>query len=161
MGPAITGEHHYLMPAELMVADRPGFITTVLGSCVAICLWDESIKLAGINHYMLPLWNGYGLETPKYGNIAIEKLIEKMLAKGSSPNKMIAKVFGGAEVLNLKEHTFDISERNILIAKELLGQKKIALVASSIGGKHGRKIIFDTATGKVYQKFINKKSQSS
>lgn len=136
------------------------FITTVLGSCVAVCLWDASVHVAGINHYMLPLWNGYGLESPKFGNVAIEKLIQKMTGRGASVDRMVAKIFGGAEVLNLSKNSFDIPERNILIARDVLKQKKISIVASSIGGARGRKIIFDTETGKVYHKFIVKQNQA-
>ena len=71
-----TGEEmqkHYLYPSALFAERTPFLVDTILGSCVAVCLYDEHKKIGGINHYMLPLWNGDGLATPKFGNIAIEK----------------------------------------------------------------------------------------
>ena len=69
---------HYLYPGTLFVHRQPHRITTVLGSCVSVCLWNQTARLGGINHYLLPLWNGEGLQTPKYGNIAIVKLIDQV-----------------------------------------------------------------------------------
>ena len=69
---------HYLYPSALFAEKTPFMVDTVLGSCVAVCLFDNQLKIGGINHYMLPFWNGNGLASPKYGNIATEKLVEKM-----------------------------------------------------------------------------------
>ncbi len=106
---------------------------------------------------MLPFWNGNGLASPKYGNIAIEKLIERMLLLGSSKANLRAKVFGGGEVIETNIANFRIGERNIAIAKELLEAHRIPIVAQSVGGKNGRKLMYVTATGEVFQKIIEKK----
>ncbi len=105
---------------------------------------------------MLPYWNGQGLASPKYGNIAIERLVEKMLLMGSDKKNLIAKVFGGGEVIETTIKQFIIGERNIKIATEMLEEYKIPIVAKSVGGKNGRKIEFDTSTGEVKHKFIEK-----
>jgi chemotaxis protein CheD len=105
---------------------------------------------------MLPYWNGQGLASPKYGNIAIEKLIEKMLLMGSDKRNLKAKVFGGGEVIETTIKQFVIGERNIKIAFELLEEYKIPVIAKCIGGKSGRKIEFNTASGEVKHKFIDK-----
>jgi len=147
---------HFLYPAALFSSGSPYMVTTILGSCVAVCLHDPILKIGGINHYMLPLWNGQGLASPKYGNIAIEKLIEKMIAMGSKKENMIAKVFGGGEVIETNITNFNIGARNIKIAHEMLEEKKIKIVSSSVGGKLGRKILYNTETGEVKQKFIQK-----
>ena len=86
---------HYLYPSALFAEKAPFMVDTVLGSCVAVCLFDQQLKIGGINHFMLPLWNGNGLASPKFGNIATEKLIEKMQRNGSSLKNIVAKVFGG------------------------------------------------------------------
>ena len=91
----------YLYPAALVVPKKPTIVHTILGSCVSVCLFDKKNNFGGINHFMLPLWNGNGLASPKYGNIAIEKLYENMLQTGSEHKNLIAKVFGGG-AKNLK-----------------------------------------------------------
>lgn len=148
---------HFLYPSAIMVSTEPCEITTILGSCVAVCIVDPVRAIGGINHYMLPLWNGSGLESPKYGNIAIDKLIAKILMLGCNPRNLVAKVFGGGEVLSVQDNTqYNIGLRNIEIALEILEEKNIPVVSSSLGGKLGRKIIFRTHTGEVKHYFIKK-----
>lgn len=145
---------HFLYPGALFLNAEPYLITTILGSCIAICLYDRVLRIGGMNHYMLPLWNGQGLASPRYGNIAIKKLLDNMEAMGSSRANIKAKVFGGAEIISTNISQFMIGDRNISIAKDILYEEKIQIVASSVGGKLGRKIIFDTYTGEVRQKFV-------
>ncbi len=147
---------HYLYPGALFVNKQPYFITTILGSCVAVCLYDKRLNIGGMNHYLLPFWNGEGLPSPKFGNIAIKQLISKMKALGSNPEDLIAKLFGGAAVLNTKQEVFYIGERNIAVAKKVLDEEGIPIVAQSTGGDRGRKIIFNTATGEIRHKFLQK-----
>ena len=144
---------HYLYPAALFAEKTPFMVDTVLGSCVAVCLFDQKLKIGGINHFMLPLWNGNGLASPKFGNIATEKLIEKMLKNGSSVNNLVAKVFGGANQMN---SSMDIGARNIEIAKEVLAHHGISIIAENLGGNVGRKLKYHTGTGQVMMKFLNK-----
>jgi chemotaxis protein CheD len=151
-------ESIYLYPAALAVPSKQAIVHTILGSCVSICLYDTKNRIGGINHYMLPIWNGQGLASPKYGNIAIEKLYEKLSILGAEHKFMIAKVFGGGEVLETYNQHFNVGKRNILIAYEMLEQLKIRIAAESTGGKLGRKIIFNTGTGEVSQKYVNKTS---
>ena len=152
---------HFLYPSALFTNKEPHQVTTILGSCVAICLWDPVLKIGGINHYMLPYWNGQGLASPKYGNIAIEKLIEKMIRLGSEHKNLKAKVFGGSEIIETRISQFHIGERNINVALEMLKDQKIPIVAKSLGGKLGRKILYYTDTGVVKQKYIQKANQAS
>ena len=147
---------YFLLPGALKVSINPMEITTLLGSCVAICLWDKKLQQGGINHYMMPFWNGSGLASPKYGNIAIEKLINSMYYIGSKKEDIVAKVFGGAMVLNTEDKIFHIGERNIEIQEKLLKEQGIKVVAKSLGGNNGRKIIFNTQTGVVKMKYVSK-----
>ena len=94
---------HFLYPGALYAQKGECVVSTILGSCVSVCLWDPLLKIGGINHYMLALWNGEGLPSPKYGNIAITKLIEKMLSLGRRKGDLKAMVFGGGEVLEPRE----------------------------------------------------------
>ena len=145
----------FLFPSSLHVGKTETNIMTILGSCVAVCIWDKATGIGGMNHFMLPLWNGKGLASPKYGNIAIKKLIQKLENSGVSMSRMQAKVFGGGEVLETGNNTFMIGKRNIAIAFELLSEYKIPVISSSTNGKLGRKIIFNTKTGKVKLHYIN------
>lgn len=149
---------HFLYPAALFADKKPYLINTILGSCVAVCLYDPVLKMGGMNHFMLPFWNGQGLASPKYGNIAIEKLLDKMLYFGSSKRNLKAKVFGGGEIIETKITSFQIGERNIEIALDLLQEHKIPIIAQSLGGKSGRKIQFDTHLGNVKHKFVSGQS---
>jgi chemotaxis protein CheD len=144
---------HYLYPSALFAEREQYMVDTILGSCVAVCLFDAKLLIGGINHYMLPLWNGNGLASPKFGNIATEKLIEKMIKNGSSSKNMIAKVFGGA---NQMDSSMNIGDRNIEIAKEVLSNHGIKIIAENTGGTVGRKLRYDTGTGQVMMKFLTK-----
>jgi chemotaxis protein CheD len=119
-----------------------------------VCLWDRYLGIGGINHYMLPTWNGMELASPKYGNIAIERLTEKMLQLGCKKNNLVAKVFGGGEVITVTSSSMHIGERNIMVAEEMLQEQNIPIIGRSTGGKNGRKIIFNTHTGEVLQCYI-------
>jgi chemotaxis protein CheD len=138
----------------MFASAQPAEVTTILGSCVAVCLWDRYLGIGGINHYMLPTWNGMELASPKYGNIAIERLTERMLQLGCKKNNLVAKVFGGGEVITVSSSTMHIGERNIMVAEEMLSERNIPIIGRSTGGKNGRKIIFNTHTGEVLQCYI-------
>ncbi|MBE9467035.1 MAG: chemotaxis protein CheD [Bacteroidetes bacterium] len=149
---------HFLYPASLFVTEKPFLVNTLLGSCVSICLWDKILKIGGINHFMLPFWNGEGLASPKYGNIAIEKLLDEMINLGSKKYNLIAKIFGGGAVIDTKTDSFNIGTRNIKIAIDILNDKKIPIVAKSIGGDLGRKIQFNVKSGEVKMRYIKKQN---
>ena len=145
---------HYLFPSALFADKRAYEVSTVLGSCIAVCLYDPVLKIGGINHYMLPLWNGDGLPSPKYGNIAIEKLVDRMLKLGSNRKDLQAKVFGGWDKGSTANGGFNIGLRNSELAKDSLARLAIPIVKSNMGGEFGRKIKFYTHTGEVFMKFI-------
>ncbi|XOV93419.1 MAG: chemotaxis protein CheD [Bacteroidota bacterium] len=144
---------HYLYPATLFVNRERYKVTTVLGSCIAVCLYDTQLKIGGMNHFMLPLWNGEGLASPKYGNVAIDKLIKGMENLGSNRKNIIAKVFGGS---NLSEGVLKIGTRNTQVAFDHLENEKIRVIAQSIGGNIGRKVIYDTHNSEVMMKYVQK-----
>ena len=139
----------YLFPAEIFVTSEPTMVSTVLGSCVAVCLWDSRFAIGGMNHYLLPLWNGDGLATPKYGNIAIRQLLEKVVAKGAERRNVQAKIFGGAAMWSNSDGLFAIGLRNIELAQQQLQELQIPVVASDVGGTLSRKIFFNTGDGSV------------
>ncbi len=144
----------FLYPSALIADSAPMVVHTILGSCVAVCFFDQVKKTGGMNHYMLPQWNGIGLATPKYGDIAIGRLLESMISMGSKKEHLVAKVFGGGAVIETSHIHFNIGERNISIAFDTLKEFRIPIISQSTGGKLGRKIIFNTSTGEVVQRYV-------
>jgi chemotaxis protein CheD len=143
---------HYLYPGMLFADPSPHRVTTVLGSCIAVCLFDPVRRIGGINHYMLPLWNGEGLQTPRYGNVAIDSLIDRLQGLGCQVSRLQAKLFGGAAMWESRQNSASIGEKNIELAWRMLDQYGIHVVASDLGGGVSRKIVFSSGTGEVLLK---------
>jgi len=150
-------QKYYLHPSQLVVSDQSLWVSTVLGSCVAVCLYDQMNQVGGMNHFMLPLWNGDGLESPRYGNIAIPRLIDSLMTLNCQRDNLVAKIFGGANVLGESVSMFRVGERNTNLAKQLLEERNIPVVAASTGGDRGRKILFNTTTGEVLHRYLNRR----
>lgn len=149
---------YYLYPSNIFASREIYYITTLLGSCVAVCLYDRRQQFGGMNHFMLPFWNGNGLASPKYGNIAIAQLVQKMENLGSNRADLVAKIFGGASVLDINTTLFNVGERNAEQAMAELNNLGVKIIASSVKGEKARKIIFNTFTGEVRQKYIEKRT---
>jgi len=143
----------YLFPGEIFSSKKPHMVDTILGSCVAVFLWDPVLQFASINHFMLPVYSKEGGQPFKYGNVAIPELIYRMLKMGSSRNNLKAKIFGGSEKPCLNP-AFNIGERNITLARTLLNEEKIPIISHSVGGNLARKVIFYSATGEVFIRYF-------
>jgi chemotaxis protein CheD len=154
------GKGAYLHPGMIFVEREPCEVTTVLGSCVSVCLWDCKLAIGGLNHYLLPLWNGDGLPSLRYGNIAIRRLIERFFALGCERKDLRAKIFGGASMINVTNRLLNVGGRNILLAEDMLAEERIRIVGSDVGGALGRKIIFNTQTGVVRLKKLSRNGKS-
>ena len=147
---------YFLHPSTIYVSQDSQWAVTVLGSCVSVCFFDTQRHIGGINHYMMPYWNGDGLESPKYGNVSILQLFQKMLDFGAKKEDIVCKIFGGAEVLSEQLSVFNVGQRNIELAYKMVAELGISIVSSSTGGKQGRKIYFNAGTGEVLQKYLVK-----
>lgn len=145
----------FIHVGEIHIGARPTEISTILGSCIAVCLFDNIQCISGMNHYLVPLWNGNGLQSPKYGNISIPRLIESMVNVGCDVKNMEAKIFGGGNVIDVTHVDLMIGRKNILIAKEILREYAIPIVAQDVGGERGRRIMMRSDTGKIFLKYIN------
>ncbi len=129
--------------------ERP--IVTLLGSCVAVCLFEATLKLAGMNHFLLPS-RGEGrhadTDVVLAGDYAMEVLVNALLGQGARKENLIAKAFGGGTIVSGIKMA--IGERNAEFAVEWLAREGIPLVASDFGGAWSRKVICVPATGDVY-----------
>jgi chemotaxis protein CheD len=143
-------QEHFLFPNTIFFSKTPTVVQTILGSCVAVCLFDQVLGYGAINHYMLPWWSGNDLPSPKYGDIAVIRLIESLNHLGSKRENMVAKLFGGSDQLTLGS----IGQQNIVTAEQILHRESINIIARSTGGAIGRKIIYHTGTSKVLVKFL-------
>ena len=144
----------FIHVGEIFVGIKPTEIVTVLGSCVGVCLYDKVELIGGMNHYLLPLWNGNGLESPKYGNGAIPKLIENMENIGCLRRNMEAKIFGGANIHRANSEGQLIGQKNVLIAKEILRQWNIPIKAEDTGGNNGRRIMMISDANRIILKYV-------
>ncbi|MBN1839154.1 MAG: chemotaxis protein CheD [Campylobacterales bacterium] len=144
----------FIHVGEIFVGIKPTEIVTVLGSCVSVCLYDKVEMIGGMNHYLLPLWNGNGLESPKFGNVAIPKLIENMENIGCLRCNMEAKIFGGANIHRANSEGQMIGQKNILIAKEILRQWHIPIKAEDTGGNNGRRIMMISDANRIMLKYV-------
>ena len=143
--PIDIGSAAYLHPGQVFWSTEPALVSTILGSCVAVCLWDPTLRIGGMNHYLLPHRVGNGDSSPRYGNEAVRQLIVELERCGSSTDALRAKVFGGANVLRApgrgSEH---LGAKNVEIARSLLAEAGIRVEAEDVGGKRGRKVFFQT-----------------
>jgi chemotaxis protein CheD len=103
----------------------------------------------------LPTWNGDDMPSPKFGNIAIERLIEKLNGFGCRTENLSAKIFGGANQHGIS-NSIAVSKRNIETARSMLSDYRIAITAESVGGDSGRKIVFQTSTNQVWMKTLGR-----
>jgi len=145
----------YLHPGQLFVSAQSYAVTTILGSCVAVCFWDPVTRIGGINHFLLPTFNGEGIASPRFGNIAIKELLDQLAALGSQKHELLAKIFGGACVLEaFRDRQHQLGSKNIEVARALLESESIPLVGHDVGGQRGRKLIFHTDDGAAWVKAL-------
>jgi chemotaxis protein CheD len=145
----------YLYPGQVFVTAEATVVTTILGSCIAVCLWDAKARVAGLNHFLLPNNPRRGHENARYGNTSIEELVQQMIAKGGSVSRLTARVIGGASMMRpLGDGRLSIGEQNSSVAHRTLSGLGIAVSAEQTGGLHGRKLLFHTGNGCAYSKEI-------
>jgi chemotaxis protein CheD len=121
-------------------------VTTILGSCVAVCLWDAGAKIGGINHYLLPSFAGDGVASPRFGDISIRELLSTLIAMGCDRRRFQAKLFGGACVSGSIPSAKKSSRQRRTYAPRVSYSppKLFPVVGEDVGGDRGRKLIFAT-----------------
>lgn len=137
-------------------------LVTVLGSCVAACIRDPRKGIGGMNHFLLPIQNkpkklkpwpeSYLNDDARYGDLAMELLINDIIKRGGQRQYLEAKIFGGAQMF---ESRMEIGQRNVAFVREYLTFESIAIRSHDVNGIYGRKVYFIPETGDVYVKRIN------
>jgi len=141
---ALQVEALKLLPADYAVSDEPIALVTLLGSCVAACVWDPLLRIGGMNHFMLPDGDG---TCARYGANAMELLINDLLKRGARRSRLQAKAFGGGNVL--RGFADPVGSRNARFIVEYLAAERIPLLAQDLGDIHPRKIAFFPQTGRA------------
>jgi chemotaxis protein CheD len=142
---------YFLKPGYIFLPNRPTVISTVLGSCVGVCLWDRKRRVGGVNHFQLPYHDRKENATARYGDVSTVTLIRMMMAEGSKIKHLEAQIFGGADNPELKTRSvgMDVGMENIQVARKILGRYKIKIVSEDVGGEKGRKIVFNTGSYEI------------
>jgi chemotaxis protein CheD len=145
-----------IMPGELYVSTTGEMIVTTLGSCVSACIRDRVKGIGGMNHFMLPMqqdhsssqWGSNSVSSAsRYGNWAMEFLINEILKCGGYKNNFEIKLFGGGNVLSSSKN--DVGQKNILFVKEYLAKEGLSVMAEDLGDIYPRKILYFPDTGAV------------
>lgn len=147
----------YLKIGEFYITQMPTVITTVLGSCVGVCLFETKERIGGLNHILLPGKPdaNYYNDSARYGVNAMEILINGIMKLGGKKQNIIAKAFGGACVTSNFTCGNGPGQKNIEFIKKFLNDEEIKLVSHDLGGYDIRKIFLNSTTGDVFLKRIN------
>jgi chemotaxis protein CheD len=145
-----------ILPGEYYITLQGELIVTVLGSCVSACIRDRVFGIGGMNHFMLPVgaegastsstWNS---AATRYGNFAMEALINDILKNGGRRENLEVKVFGGGMVL---EHMTNVGKQNIAFVREFMRTEGLKLLAEDLGDIYPRKVYYFPQSGKVKMK---------
>jgi chemotaxis protein CheD len=137
---------HFLYPGQVFVTRDPIVISTILGSCAAVCLWDRHKRVGGMNHYLLPEGQAEGPNRLRYGNVANPELLREVLALGCEIRNLQAKIFGGSSAFAVNTAQ-SVGTRNVDLAENFLRAAGIPVVEKETSGKHGRRLVFQIADG--------------
>ncbi len=147
-----SSNSHFLHAGQVFVSAEAQSIVLILGSCVGVCIWDEVNAIGGATHFLLPSWDGAGVGSLRYGNVAISILIQKLLEAGAERGQLRAKVFGGGclfdsmrDASSKKEQ--HLGSRNVETALGAFAKAQIPVVSTEVGLDRGQRVVFRTDTG--------------
>lgn len=126
-------------------------ISTILGSCIATCLWDPGARVGGMNHFLLPEGVGTGAGSASFGVNAMEILINALAKQGALRGRLQAKVFGGASMI---AGLTDVGARNASFVRQFLKCEGIPITAESVGGTQARRVEFWPGDGRARQRLV-------
>jgi chemotaxis protein CheD len=157
--------HIYLKPGELCISKHPAVVTTVLGSCVSVTLFHPVSGFAAICHVLQPKCPRPDLCGPecqhryRYAVCTIEEMARRLLRHGLFAKEIEVKLFGGAAMIGSQRSEslpHSVGQQNVKAAIETISASGLILKVMDVGGGFGRKIIFDTRTGEVFMKRLQR-----
>jgi len=146
----------FLMPGDLFFGGAPARVSTLLGSCVAIVLWNPKRHIGGMCHYLLPTGRPRDDGKPgAYADIAMAKLVDAVTRAGSRPVEYRTTLVGGGHMFpGLRRDSIpEVGERNVSVGRTLLARGGFTLHREDTGGEGHRHVDFDLATGEVHIRF--------
>lgn len=156
-----------ILPGQYYVSKNDELIATVLGSCISVCVIDRVAGIAGMNHFMLPLYSNdhkdawgstlISAET-RYGNFAMEHMINDIIKYGGVKSRLELKVIGGGRVM---DQMTDVGLRNISFVYDYIANERLQLVKEDVGDCFPRKVVFHVKTGKVKVRKLKKVNNST
>ena len=138
----------YLHAGQVHASAEPTSVVTVLGSCVAVCLCDREAAVGGMNHFLLP-HPTLREQSPRFGAFAMSRLLHQVLELGARRERIEAKVFGGACVIEAFKGR-DLGAENVQVAVKALEEARVRVAQRDVGGRHGRKLVFHTDVGAAW-----------
>ena len=142
---------HYLIPGRIFATAQPFAISTIVGSGVALCLWDSDRGIGGANHFMLPEGPEESENATRYANVANPALLQRMLKLGAECTTLQARIFGGSLPTVTFGNTGDsVGDRNVQAVTSFLHMNGIRIIQTEVGGTHGRKLVFHTDDGRAW-----------
>ena len=144
-----------VLPGEYYVTKHAEAVSTVLGSCVSACIRDTRLNVGGMNHFMLPLdasngesaWGAAVSSATRYGNVAMERLINEILKLGGRRDTLEIKLVGGGRVL--AEMTTDIGARNIEFVRQFVAQEGFKVLNEDLGDTFARRVVYFPQSGRM------------
>lgn len=144
-----------ILPGECYVTTNDELVATVLGSCVSACIRDKVFGVGGMNHFMLPIsrssnrQGSWLSEANRYGNFAMEFLINEILKNGGERRNLEVKLFGGGKVIG---NMSDVGKRNIEFVLDYIQTESLQVASQDLGDVYPRKLIYFPKTGRVKMK---------
>ncbi len=145
----VAYKKYFLKPGFIYLTAEPTVITTVLGSCIAVTLFDKKNKIGGMNHFVHPVMSRGEISSALYAKPATLQLLKLFQETGAFFKTLEAQIFGGATHPEATGELATIGERNKKIAEDLLTKFGVRLIGQEVGGYYGRKILFNTMTGEI------------
>jgi chemotaxis protein CheD len=144
----------FVHPGQVVASATPCHYSTILGTCVSVCLVDPVAAVGGLNHFLLPYGAGASFTGTRYGNLAMDRLLRELLTLGAQRERLQAKVFGGMESSQHQDTSRDLGTSNVTFALGWLAEHAIPILARDTGGHRGRKLLFHSQDGAAWVRHL-------
>ncbi|PQO44666.1 chemotaxis protein CheD [Blastopirellula marina] len=143
----VIAEQHIVGLGQIQIAKNDEVLSSILGSCIGVAIFDSSRRIAALAHVVLPNSGGRPGSPGRFADTAIPAMLQELRSKGANPQQLRAKIAGGARMFGNSQ--INIGERNADEVRRQLKEKNIPLIGEDVGGMKGRKVLFTPQTSKM------------